>query len=166
MQADPWEVSNLARGDIEPEVQRVLDRLNAMLLASKSCTEGGCRNIWTIFQPPNATSPVTSLDRALASDYDNFFAEFPAVSFGTCMRYQDEENEQPFYPEGAENGLGKAYRNPTDNFVTLQPNGTEVPANAKHEGGPEQRHVTLEEMNAKARQLTDAELGLAPPDDQ
>lgn len=128
-------------------------------MVTKSCTGNNCRDPWSALQPPNATQPVTSLTQALNPAYDSFFASIPKIHFNTCMQYQDEKNEMPFYPIGAEDGLGKQYRSPTDNFITTEPNGTAVPPNAELQGGWEQRNVTLAEILANSRPLTDAELG-------
>ncbi|KAI0021148.1 arylsulfatase [Xylariomycetidae sp. FL0641] len=160
--ADPWEINNLAYGEIAPETQRVLNRLNAILLVTKSCEGDTCRDPWSVLQPPNlpeGAAPIASLPAAMAKEYDEFFAGLPEVHFRECMLYQDEENEMPFYPPGAENGLGKAWRNPTDNWVASVTNGTDVPTNEKPAGGPEQRHASLAELLAGSRTLTDAELG-------
>ncbi|KAI1860469.1 hypothetical protein JX265_009868 [Neoarthrinium moseri] len=164
--ADPWEVHNLAWGGRErrtPEVQRVLDRLNALLMVTKSCEGDSCRDPWSVLQPPGAEgTPVASLTAALDPRYDDFYAAIPEVHFDRCMMYQDEENEKPFYPPGAERGLGKAYRSPTDNFVTTSPNGTTVPSNASPAGGWDQRYISIDQLNAVGRELTDDELGLTP----
>ncbi|KAM5352299.1 hypothetical protein ACJ41O_005022 [Fusarium nematophilum] len=63
--ADPWEIENLARGGMKPEHQRLLDRLNAILLVTKSCTGNSCRDPWSALQPPNCppSKPVRSLTR-------------------------------------------------------------------------------------------------------
>lgn len=162
-QADPWEINNLARGDVKPEHQRLLDRLNAILMVIKSCTGNTCRDPWSALQPPNALKPVASLPGAMDPAYDDFFATVPSVRFAQCIAYQDEENEQPFYPPGAEDGLGKAYRQPTDNWETSVFSPESVPANSVPAGGPEQRHATLEELLADIHELTDEEIGLVIP---
>lgn len=60
------------------------------------------------------------------------------------MQYQDRENERPFYPHGAEKGLGKEWRVPTDGWMSTKPNGTAVPGNEVPASGPEQRPVSIE----------------------
>lgn len=74
---------------------------------------------------------------------------------------QIASNEGPFYPAGAESGLGLAYRKNTDFFA--EPDYTpvkRVPANAVPAGGWEQRYATLEELLLSARELTDEELSV------
>ncbi|KAK7978744.1 alkaline-phosphatase-like protein [Apiospora saccharicola] len=88
---------------------------------------------------------------------------FPKVHFGKCMQYQDEANEQPFWPVGAENDLGKAYRQPTDNWVSSDKGKPGVPPNAELAGGPEQRHATMEQLMADIHVLTDEETGPLVP---
>ncbi|KAK6858094.1 hypothetical protein PG995_005793 [Apiospora arundinis] len=158
--ADPYELVNLAG---RPEHEAVLNRLNALLLVTKSCAEGTCRDPWSVFTPTNATGDkLTTMKQAMDPKYDAFFASFPRVHFSSCMQYQDIANEAPFYPEsaGTEKGLGLASRRPTDNFVTTTA-GVAI-ADANFYGTPEQRHATLEQVYAKARNLTDEELA-APP---
>ncbi|KFA64982.1 hypothetical protein S40285_09308 [Stachybotrys chlorohalonatus IBT 40285] len=157
--ADPWEVRNLALGTPTPQLARVLNRLNTLLLVTKSCEGNSCRDPWSLLQPPNATTPVRSLADALSPAYDDFFAAFPLVHFNSCMAYQDEGNERPFYPPGAENGLGKTHRLPTPNFQVTEIRPGVPLQNAGMFGGPEQRQITFEEMNSVERELTREELG-------
>jgi hypothetical protein len=96
-------------------------------------------------------------------EYDDFFAKIPKVHFGKCMQYQDEANEQPFYPIGAENDLNKAYRLPTDNWVSSDKGEVGVAPNSHPAGGIEQRHATLAELLADAHVLTDEETGPQVP---
>ncbi|KAH8893562.1 hypothetical protein GQ53DRAFT_745081 [Thozetella sp. PMI_491] len=72
-------------------------------MVTKSREQGSCRNPWSALQPTNAETPVSNLVTALDPKYDNFFAGFPETQFNECILYQDEENEAPFYPRGAEN---------------------------------------------------------------
>lgn len=110
LQADPWETNNLARGEVGNEHKRLLTRLNAVLMVTKSCTSNPCRDPWSVLQPLNCASPISSLTSAMNPEYDSFFANIPNIRFGKYMQYQDEGNEVPFYPPGAEEGLGKAFR--------------------------------------------------------
>ncbi|KAH8666238.1 arylsulfatase [Ilyonectria robusta] len=162
---DPWEIKNLARGAIKPEYRRLLDRLNAILLVTKSCQGNSCRDPWSVLQPPNASSakPIGSLTTAMNPKYDKFFSSLPKVHFNECMKYQSEDNEKPFYPPGAENGLGKAFRLATDNWVTSTFSAASVAPNAVPAGGAEQRHATLKQLMVDTHMLSDAELGNVIP---
>src|SRR5688572_17322363 len=100
VQADPWEINNLARGQVAHEHKRLIDRLNAILMVTKSCIKDSCRDPWSVLQPRKAKQKITSLTAAMGYEYDDFFEKMPKVHFGKCMQYQDEANEQPFYPRG------------------------------------------------------------------
>ncbi|KAK8116893.1 uncharacterized protein PG998_005174 [Apiospora kogelbergensis] len=154
--ADPYELVNLAG---KPEHEAVLSRLNALLLVTKSCAENTCRDPWAVFTPNNGTDEkVATMKEAMDTKYDAYFASFPRVHFASCMQYQDIANEQPFYPAsaGTEKGLGFANRRPTDNFA-FTTGGVAITDDNFH-GTPEQRHATLEQVYAGARNLTDEEL--------
>ncbi|KAK8135137.1 hypothetical protein PG984_007149 [Apiospora sp. TS-2023a] len=161
--ADPWEINNLARGEVTNEHKRLINRLNSILMVTKSCTKDSCRDPWSALQPPDAQTPIQSLTAAMAPEYDAFYEAFPKVHFGKCMQYQDEANEQPFWPAGAENDLGKAYRQPTDNWVSSDKGKPGVPPNAELAGGPEQRHATMEQLMADIHVLTNEETGPLVP---
>ncbi|KAK7953246.1 arylsulfatase [Apiospora saccharicola] len=155
--ADPFELTNLVN---DTQHQAALNRLNALLLVTKSCAEGTCRDPWAVFTPSNTTDgeKLTTMKQAMDPKYDAYFASFPRVHFASCMQYQDIANEQPFYPveAGRPKGLGLGARRPTDNFVTTYA-GVAI-ADANFYGTVEQRHATLEQVYAQARNLTDEEL--------
>ncbi|KAF0323030.1 sulfatase [Colletotrichum asianum] len=155
-QDDPYELVNLINST-DTSHQRLLTRLNAILLVTKSCTQGTCRDPWTVLQPPNS-SQITTLTEALSSDHDAFFASILQVHFNECMQYQYIPNEGPFYPVGAEEGLSK-FRQSTDNFVETSAVKVIKPDLTKFYGGPEQRNVKWAEILAASRPLTDEELG-------
>lgn len=165
IQNDPWEIKNLARGTIKPEHQRLLDRLNAILLVTKSCQDNSCRDPWSVLQPPSASpgKPIGSLTTAMNPKHNKFFASLPQVHFKECMEYQSEDNEKPFYPPGAENGLGKAFRLATDDWVTSNVSVASVAPNAVPAGGAQQRHATPKQLMADTHKLSDAELGNVIP---
>lgn len=75
------------------------------------------------------------------------------------MDYQEIANEIPFYPPSAADGLGQAFRNSTDNFVEHKTDFVLTPGNKGRMGTLAQRHTTLQEMMATARNLTDKEIG-------
>ncbi|KAL8386854.1 hypothetical protein RB595_010342 [Gaeumannomyces hyphopodioides] len=155
--ADPHELTNLAGSAAHA---RVLDRLNALLLVTKSCAEGSCRDPWAVFSPGDGLPAIATMAQAMDARYDVFFAGFPRVHFNSCMQYQDVANEMPFFPEQAALGLGLASRGPTDNYVSTGA-GVAITDAALH-GSEDQRHATLEQVYADARELTDEEIATPP----
>lgn len=168
---DPFELVNVARGggnstqktngtygtSEDLEVQRLLSRLNAILLVTKSCTRNTCRDPWILLQPPNATAPITSLKAALDPAHDAFYASLPEMRFGECLGYQYAPNEVPFYPPESEQAIMQ-YRKPTDNFISPTPiNLLPFDPTVLH-GGPEQRNVSWAQILNASRELTDEEL--------
>lgn len=165
---DPYELENLAvtRAN-DTETRRLIDRLNALLMVTKSCSEETCRNPWSILQPPSASNTtdtsnsavavISNLRDAMDPAHDVFFAGFPRVAFAECMTYQYVPNEEPFYPESSA-ALQGQYRLPTDNYVSVAPKSFLAPSNEKLEGGWDQRHVTIDTILSSARQLRDDEL--------
>ncbi|KAK2736933.1 arylsulfatase precursor [Colletotrichum kahawae] len=157
---DPYELVNLANSTDSLHV-RVLTRLNALLLVSKSCTQDTCRDPWSAIQPPCLSSSyrVRTLEDALNPAYDEFYGSFPLVTIAECMNYQFAPNEVSFHPAGADKGLGLAYRNSTDNFVFPDPSPVvELPRNLTLGGGWEHRHATHEVLMRSGRELKDDEL--------
>ncbi|KAK7949367.1 Arylsulfatase [Apiospora aurea] len=148
---------------VTAEHKRLINRLNSILMVTKSCTKDSCRDPWSALQPPEAKSRIGSLTAAMAPEHDAFYEQFPKVHFGQCMQYQDEANEQPFWPPGAEDDLGKAHRNPTDNWVASDNGKPGVEPNAEPAGGPEQRRATMEQLMADVHVLTDGETGPLVP---
>lgn len=62
--------------------------------------------------------------------FGDFYSSFPLVTIDECVDYQFAANEAPFYPQQAVNGLGLAYRKPTDNYEAPEPNPiSRVPGN-------------------------------------
>lgn len=155
---DPYELNNLAV-NASTETERLLNRLNAILMVTKSCEGNTCRQPWDWLQPNNQTGEILSLGQAMASQYDSFFASFPQVSFKTCMQYQDIENEEPYYPPlPPGGGLGQAYRNRTDNYQSQGEGGTRYLDSGAQYGSWAQRNATLAEIELSAREITDAEI--------
>ncbi|ROW11775.1 hypothetical protein VPNG_04939 [Cytospora leucostoma] len=160
--ADPYELTNLARayGDniISSDAQKVANRLNALLMVTKSCEQDRCRDPWGFLKPDNDTTLV-SLAQAMDASYDDFFADFEKVQFDTCLSVQKTENEQPYFPAldtlpGG--GLGRAYRNATD--VIAGTPGARVITTADYYGTEDQRNATIADIKAASRLLTEAEL--------
>lgn len=157
---DPYELTNLARGDnVTTEHQRLINRLNALLMVTKSCEQDRCRDPWAQLDPANGTATLTSLVAAMDSSYDDYFSAFEKVSFDTCMQYQWADNETPFFPPLDTldaGGLGRAYRNTTDQIATSP--GTRVITTPDYYGTEAQRNATFADLLAVARQLTEAEI--------
>ncbi|KAH8894280.1 arylsulfatase [Thozetella sp. PMI_491] len=153
---DPYEITNLA---INPTVenQRLISRLNGLLLVTKSCNQESCRNPWQVLQK-DANAEFANLEDAMDAKYDHFFESLPSVGFQACMMYQSTANEGPYYPPESI-ALGAQYRNKTDNYVSHNANFTITPGNTGRMGTAAQRHVTLDTIMKSARNLTDAEIG-------
>ncbi|KAI0398159.1 arylsulfatase [Xylariaceae sp. FL0594] len=156
--ADPYELVNLAA---EAEYARVVNRLDALLMVTKSCERGSCRDPWSLLKPPTTGDDgiLISLTQALDRKYDAFFQSFAKVSMDACLAVQLDSNETPYFPpldQLAGMGLGRAYRNATD--VIAPAGGKRVFSTKDHYGTAAQRHVTLEDMHASSRVLTDGEL--------
>lgn len=153
--ADPYEINNLAGSD-DPHLLHVMDRLNAILLVTKSCEQQSCRQPWKLLSPPDG-SAIPSFKAAMATKHDAFFAGLPRVQFAECMAYQYVPNEAPYYPAGAEKGLGLAHRGPTDNYAVYVAPPAGVADEGRY-GSVEQRSATLKDIMAAARELTPEEL--------
>ncbi|KAI0452919.1 arylsulfatase [Xylaria acuta] len=163
--SDPGELTNLAlNADKDEATSRLISRLNALLLAAKSCAVDTCRNPWSLLQPEperravdvQTNLTITCLEQALEPKFDDFFASMPQVNFHQCMMYQYRPNEMPYWPDDA--GLGEAYRKPTDNYQSSSPSGKKVVSNGKF-GTAAQRNVTLSEILKTAKKLTPEQLG-------
>lgn len=167
---DPYELTNLAI-DPSPETSRLLDRLNGLLLVTKSCAGASCRDPWSVLAADPAVrggdgdgATFRTLGEAMDAAHDEFFASLPEVGFQACLDFQLVANEVPFYPPSAA-ALGGEYRQPTDNFTMYVPMPAEVvPRSGNGSGGPTgteaHRGVGLEEMLRTARELTEGEIGL------
>ncbi|PSR75411.1 alkaline-phosphatase-like protein [Coniella lustricola] len=167
--ADPYELTNLARADnVSAEHQRVINRLNALLMVTKSCEQERCRDPWAQLVPDSNSSSSSSsttdtvlysLVQALDEAYDSFFADFETVQFDTCMQYQWADNETPFFPpldtlDGG--GLGRAWRNETVDIAASP--GTRSIQTPNYYGTAAQRNATFAQMDAASRYMTEAEI--------
>ncbi|KAI0015896.1 arylsulfatase [Xylariomycetidae sp. FL0641] len=166
--ADPDELVNLARDPADAEAQRLMARLNALLLASKSCAGATCRNPWRVLQPEPARRGVVvddedeeltiaSLAQALQPEYDAFFDSIPQVAFRECMVYQFRPNEEPFWPGDVE--LGEEHRKPTDNYVDSSRQAQKVGSNDGRFGTLQQRYADLGMIMQTAVELTPEQIG-------
>ncbi|KAH8701266.1 alkaline-phosphatase-like protein [Phaeosphaeriaceae sp. PMI808] len=155
---DQWELRNIADSE-DPHHKRALTRLNAILMVTKSCEKGSCRDPWAVLKLPSGEK-LGSFEEAMSPSYDAFFDQFPRVSFQECLQVQSAKNEAPFYPPLRDNGmggLGRASRAPTDHFVETK--DTLTIRDTAFYGDNRQRNATLEDLYAEARELTDEELG-------
>ncbi|KAI1771206.1 arylsulfatase [Hypoxylon cercidicola] len=155
---DPYELHNLALNATRESI-RLMDRLNAVLLVTKSCADNICRQPWALLQPETQKDEILSLKQAMDPKYDSFFAQFPRVAFKKCLQIQDIDNEQPYYPPLPETGaLGQNYRNRTDNYKSEGEGGTRYIDSGAQHGSWEQRNATLADINKTAREVTDSEI--------
>ncbi|KAI1332943.1 arylsulfatase [Xylariaceae sp. FL0255] len=162
LSADPWELTNIIN---ESNSTQMVNRLNALLMVTKSCEQDSCRDPWALIQPTtnaskDGTVSLQSLTQAMNPSYDEFFANFKKVSFRECLQVQDVENEAPYFPELTtltSQGLGRAYRNATD-FIAAAAGGKRLITTSEYYGTAEQRNATISDLNAASRPLTDAEI--------
>ncbi|KAF5670458.1 arylsulfatase precursor [Fusarium denticulatum] len=157
--ADNYELNYLAINPT-PESQRIIHRLNGLLLVTKSCNQEYCRNPWEVLQEDSGGS-FTTLAEAMDAKYDALFAALPSVWYQKCMNYQATENERPYYPPESAS-LASEYRKSTDNFpFTNVVNFTRVPGSTGRMGSSVHRHVNLTTVMETTREVTDKELGYA-----
>lgn len=148
---DAYELTNLV--DDRP---RVVNRLNALLMVTKSCEKGSCRDPWGLITPPDGSS-ITTLTQALDTKYDDFFTNFERVQFGTCLQIQDDSNEAPYFPVLPDSGgLGREYRNNTDTIPAG--GGATVITDAELHGTEAQRTATIDDITSGSRVLSDDEI--------
>ncbi|KAK3716550.1 hypothetical protein LTR37_006446 [Vermiconidia calcicola] len=74
-----------------PEKQ-LFNRLDAILMVTKSCKQDSCRNPWKKLFPKGQ---VATLGAAMEKKYDKFFADQPKVSFKNCKSGFVVANEGP-----------------------------------------------------------------------
>jgi hypothetical protein len=153
--ADPYELLNIAHA---ANSTQLVNRLNALLMVTKSCEQNSCRDPWSLLKPDGVPN-LKSLTQAMDTKYDDFFANFEKVSFDTCLIIQLEANETPYFPpldQLAGGGLGRAYRNATDVITTV--GGRRTLSTPNIYGTMAQRHATIANLTAASRPLTDEEL--------
>lgn len=171
--ADPYELHNLAISP-DKDTKRLIDRLSGLLLVTKSCGQDSCRRPWEVLHtayrnaspmPEERPNPVfTSLEQAMESKFDAFFASLPTFGFHSCLPFQSPANEGPFLPPEAED-LGRRYRDVTHDLMLYTTNGT-LPVEADEQdyfGDVSQRYSSIEDLQRNARMLTDEEMGWLVP---
>lgn len=93
---------------------------------------------------------VKTLEDALDPAFDNYYTSFPLVNIDECLNYQLAKNEQPFFPDKAELGLGLAFRERTDNFVAADASPVKRLENNSPLGGSlKQRHSRVVKQNIR-----------------
>lgn len=105
MKTDPYQLHNLypasARGTghgpriLGRSLSQAIPRLDALLLALKSCRGITCIEPWKVLQPAGS---VRSLRDALDEQYDSFYGQQPRVSFDWCDSGYLVEAEGPQIP--------------------------------------------------------------------
>ncbi|KAE8358950.1 Arylsulphatase [Aspergillus caelatus] len=82
---DPYQMDNLfSRSNVTilgRELDKVVSRLDTLLLVLKSCKGAECTLPWETIHPDKT---VTTLSEALDSKYDEFYAAQPDISFSSC----------------------------------------------------------------------------------
>lgn len=160
---DAYELDNLAFNPTDA-TEKLIDRLNALLLVAKSCEGGTCRQPWRFLQPDNATAngtlEILSLQQAMDPRYDDFFQSFPRFAFKECLQVQSIANERPFLPplpaDGS--GLGQAYREKVDYYASEGEGGTRYLDSGAELGSWDQRNASLADIEQMSRPITDAEV--------
>ncbi|KAH8892108.1 Arylsulphatase [Thozetella sp. PMI_491] len=90
--------SNSSIGLLGVPGQQLINRLDGLLLALKTCAGDVCRDPWGAILPG---SGVNSLSGALDEQYDTMFAELPRVSYSVCLDYYSLDAEQPTFASPA-----------------------------------------------------------------
>lgn len=74
-------------------LEQLINRLDAVLMVTKSCKQDSCRNPWGVMFP---NGEVDDLTTAMATTYDSFFENQPKVQFEECTAGYLEEFETPY----------------------------------------------------------------------
>lgn len=79
-------------GRHEWPLERVVDRLDALMMVLKSCKQQSCTHPWKSLHP---SGDVNNLLHALSTNYDDFYREQVKVSFTRCEGGYIVESEGP-----------------------------------------------------------------------
>ena len=153
---DPYELRNLALNPTKRQ-KRVISRLSALLLVTKSCGKESCRKPWKVLSDA-CECGFTDLESALDRKYDSFFASLPEWGFQQCLPVQDVANEGPYFPPESAS-LGSEHRDDTSHFSFTINNNT-IAASLGTFGDPGQRHASHSRLMSDARKLSDTEIGV------
>ncbi|WVQ74652.1 hypothetical protein IAR50_004254 [Cryptococcus sp. DSM 104548] len=95
---------------LKPALQKLLHRLDALLLVLKRCSGSACHNPYTSLFPPSSHDQtggqVWTLDQALEGRYDAYFEGLEKVRFRECALGFQEEVERPDWKEEWAFGAG------------------------------------------------------------
>lgn len=182
--ADPYELSNLAINPTK-EIMRVMDRLSGLLLVTKSCGQDSCRKPWEVLcgayeeaatskgiaslsNPDQARlssskhASFSTLEEAMDSKYDDFFASLPQFGFQSCLPYQKVDNEGPYFPAASEE-LGRRYRaeedRSVDAVIEMTASLATIAEDEEYFGDESQRHAGRDDLIRSARMLKESEIG-------
>ena len=110
MQSDPGQMTNRLATPPQGSAAKyygrtedqLFDRLDALLMVTKSCLQDSCREPWEVLFPGGQVGNLTD---AMRPEYDNFFASQPKVSFSSCIQYHivSEEGPQEVTAYGSKN---------------------------------------------------------------
>ena len=83
MDSDPDQMDNLLAGGATSHgaQKKLVDRLDALLMVTKSCAQDTCRAPWAVLFPDGS---VNSLADAMDSKYDSFFSSQPKIAYSSC----------------------------------------------------------------------------------
>ncbi|KAG2164969.1 hypothetical protein VTO58DRAFT_107968 [Aureobasidium pullulans] len=102
MSKDPGQMNNLLSDDSRVDVvaghpiERVVERLDALLMVQKSCTGEVCREPWRSLHPDGK---VMTLEDAMASRYDKFYEKQVKVEWDFCHNGYVPEAEGPMFED-------------------------------------------------------------------
>ncbi|SGY80919.1 BQ5605_C009g05404 [Microbotryum silenes-dioicae] len=95
LRTDPDQMHNLAEVQSQsPELQKLLTRLDALLLVLKTCVGEVCKRPWKEMFP---REDIRSLKDALDVKYDQYFRQLPKVTYSRCELGYFRELEHPFW---------------------------------------------------------------------
>lgn len=105
LQSDPLQTYNILAGDgAEPGVspyriasrplEQIIPRLESLIMVLKTCKDRSCTQPWEVLHPDKT---VRTLEDALSSNYDEFYARQPRMWFKGCPLgfFADWENQTP-----------------------------------------------------------------------
>ncbi|KAL7910890.1 Arylsulphatase [Trichoderma velutinum] len=116
MKADPGQLHNLLSSNeshIDATItisgkqwplEKVADRLDALMMVLKSCKQQSCAHPWKSLHP---SGDVQNFHDALSTEYDDFYSEQVKVSFSNCEAGYIIESEGPqgFHTFEADGGI-------------------------------------------------------------
>ncbi|KAK7034486.1 hypothetical protein VNI00_012333 [Paramarasmius palmivorus] len=99
LSTDPYQLVNLAFDITSGDTNRVISRLNALMIVLKTCVGDVCRNPWdAIF----TLGEAANLEEALDEKYDSYFDSLPRFRYRECRYgyFEDGASEYPTWDEG------------------------------------------------------------------